>query len=695
MRRVLYVLTLAALATSSPVQAQNRATRTIGFEADCNNATLNTGLSGLGYKTIAPDLFAPCGLALISSAASAGGGPQIHNPPFDATFPIDGIDGELVLAGAPDSGFATGPITLTFSPAINEVSIRVLDLDVVAGLRVQVFNGSTLLNDQSPVADAQGITSFSFVTPQPSSGPIVAIERVVLTYTPGFFDTWYVDRLRYNSWSCGDGEIEAGAAEACDDTNAIQCDGCNNSCKTSTPGCLAGTVCVPNGAIPAGSFGCAVCNTSLGAPGTEKLPTSAANLTACDDGLFCTVGEQCNGAGSCLGAARDCADAAACTNDQCNEASNRCDNTLVTDGCVIGGASCVGPGAVNPSNRCQTCAPLVSTTSYSNRAQGSQCGSPSCSGGSLTPAPMCDASGSCQSQTPVSCNGSACVSPVSCTGMCTVDLECQLGFYCAPDGSCKPKAPPGGPCTGSGQCTTGFCSDGVCCNSACDGTCEACGLAGKLGICSPYAPGTDPQMECLPGQFCGGGRACVIDTKPTGQACTDNRSCQSGHCADGVCCNAACDRSCESCALKGAEGSCTPHAVGTDPELECGEARFCAEPGVCVAPELPNGEVCTSNAFCKSGYCADGVCCDGACGGACAACNLKGNIGMCTPYGAGTDPEQECSGGAVCDGVDRCVGFETRGNGLCTMVAARTDDGVGLGLLGLGVLGLLIRRRKR
>src|SRR5687767_14942542 len=113
-----FLASLALLLTTSAAQAQNRLTRTIGFEADCAGATLNTGLSSFGYKTIAPDLFAPCGLALISSAASAGGGPQIHNPPF-AGFPIDGMDDELVLAGAPDTGLATGPITLTFSPPIN------------------------------------------------------------------------------------------------------------------------------------------------------------------------------------------------------------------------------------------------------------------------------------------------------------------------------------------------------------------------------------------------------------------------------------------------------------------------------------------------------------------------------------------------------------------------------------------------
>ena len=45
-------------------------------------------------------------------------------------------------------------------------------------------------------------------------------------------------------------------------------------------------------------------------------------------------------------------------------------------------------------------------------------------------------------------------------------------------------------CTGNSQCATGFCTNGVCCDTACNGGCGACNLAGKVGTCSPVAVNT-------------------------------------------------------------------------------------------------------------------------------------------------------------------------------------------------------------
>ena len=56
--------------------------------------------------------------------------------------------------------------------------------------------------------------------------------------------------------------------------------------------------------------------------------------------------------------------------------------------------------------------------------------------------------------------------------------------------------PLGAPCTGSAQCLSGFCVDGVCCTSSCTGTCMACNVAGSLGTCAPVPDRTDPAAEC-------------------------------------------------------------------------------------------------------------------------------------------------------------------------------------------------------
>ncbi len=61
---------------------------------------------------------------------------------------------------------------------------------------------------------------------------------------------------------------------------------------------------------------------------------------------------------------------------------------------------------------------------------------------------------------------------------------------------------------------------------------------------------------------------------PNGTPCAHDSDCtsatESGHCADGVCCDSACTGVCESCNLTGTVGTCTAIAANTDPDGECG-----------------------------------------------------------------------------------------------------------------------------
>ena len=62
-----------------------------------------------------------------------------------------------------------------------------------------------------------------------------------------------------------------------------------------------------------------------------KDPTPYEGL-ACDDGLFCNVGETCQ-SGTCTGgSARDCSDSEECTYDNCNEELDQCENPDKPDG---------------------------------------------------------------------------------------------------------------------------------------------------------------------------------------------------------------------------------------------------------------------------------------------------------------------------------------------------------------------------
>ena len=160
-----------------------------------------------------------------------------------------------------------------------------------------------------------------------------------------------------------------------------------------------------------------------------------------------------------------------------------------------------------------------------------------------------------------------------------------------------------------------------------------------------------------------------------------------------MCCNAACDRSCEACDLVDSLGVCTPYLAGTDPEMECPNAQLCAAPGVCSPENRPNGTECTADAYCASGHCADGVCCDLACDGMCEACNSTDQPGVCVAFAAGTDPANECPGDAVCSGERSCVSYETRGNGLCSVRFG--GRGSAPSLAGLLALCALLRARRR
>jgi hypothetical protein len=76
----------------------------------------------------------------------------------------------------------------------------------------------------------------------------------------------------------------------------------------------------------------------------------------------------------------------------------------------------------------------------------------------------------------------------------------------------------------------------------------------------------------------------VVDTgtpneppKVTGivQRCQSNDQCSGGVCVEGICCDRACDGTCESCLMPFAPGKCTPVPLGLDPKGQCGAAGSC------------------------------------------------------------------------------------------------------------------------
>jgi hypothetical protein len=229
--------------------------------------------------------------------------------------------------------------------------------------------------------------------------------------------------------------------------------------------------------------------------GTASSACGAGGATcaSCDDRMFCTL-DSC-AAGRCSSAASPtiCNDGMSCTADTCNEATDSCTFTFV-GGCIIGGM-CVGSGTTNPTYPCQVCDPDRSATDWSARPEGSDCGGAICVAGRIRER-SCSATGLCEFTSMTRCPTMACADSTTCAPPCDAST-CEEGEWCNPTlMRCEPIGTAGDPCTAPMGCDNGMCVDGFCCDSACEGTCESCGLEGLEGACSPIAAGMDPDEEC-------------------------------------------------------------------------------------------------------------------------------------------------------------------------------------------------------
>jgi hypothetical protein len=81
------------------------------------------------------------------------------------------------------------------------------------------------------------------------------------------------------------------------------------------------------------------------------------------------------------------------------------------------------------------------------------------------------------------------------------ESECSNGATCNGAGACGAPPPPnlanGQLCNAGTQCASGFCVDGVCCNSKCDQPCYACGTGRCLTVHN-----TEDIPQCSSGHTC-------------------------------------------------------------------------------------------------------------------------------------------------------------------------------------------------
>jgi len=342
---------------------------------------------------------------------------------------------------------------------------------------------------------------------------------------------------------CSSGRCVDGVC--CDSPCTEQCLACDVPGKLGT--CSPVSLGVPHGTRPScAPYACL----------DGKCATSCATLGACATGYYCAAGT------SCVAARKDgeaCATDDVCTSKHCVDGyccGSACDGQCVA--CDVAGklGTCTGVDGV-PHGKRASCAPYA-------------CSATTAGGG--------------------------------CVGACTKDSECDAASTCDAT-KCVPRKDLGVACTASTQCKSGTCVDGVCCNRACDGQCEACDVAGSVGTCGPVngePHGARTKCSDGAGEVCRA-RACDGAKDPT--RCTGFAKGTTDACKAAVC---EADRFTPSSTCSGAGAcvdkdtiSCRPFACDASGcltsctvDTQCSSGFFCRA-GACVPREGLN--VCTTD----------------------------------------------------------------------------------------------------
>jgi cysteine-rich repeat protein len=232
--------------------------------------------------------------------------------------------------------------------------------------------------------------------------------------------------------TCGNGVVEW--PETCDDHGTASCDGCSRYCRLES--CDDANVCTSDSCDP--TFGCRYMNVPDGTP--------------CPDGLVCDGDEHCI-AGVCVpGVSPNCDDHNPCTADPCVEptgcthpptpAGSACSDS---NACTVGDA-CDGAGT------CRSTGPLVCD-------DGKECTTDTCNTQSgcvfTNRAGNCtDDGNACTSDV---CSAGLCTHPNRANG-----TACNDGLFCTVNDTCQNGTCAAGParnCADTNACTTDRCDE--------------------------------------------------------------------------------------------------------------------------------------------------------------------------------------------------------------------------------------------
>jgi len=322
----------------------------------------------------------------------------------------------------------------------------------------------------------------------------------------------------------------------CDDGNPCTTDSCDLGVCTHQPrpdgsNCDDGLWCTVGDSCQSGACGgtprdCSsladACHDASCDEGEDSCQqTVRPDGTICDDGLFCTVDDSCQG-GVCSGVARDCSALAdACHDGVCNDDADACqavnkpddtscdDGVFCTDPDTCQGGLCSGPARdCDDGDDCtiDTCSEAQQLCQHQLNPQGSE-GEPG--------------QAVCLDGADNDCDGLTDLDDPDCSN-CGNDSDCDDGNPCTADscslGLChNDDVADGTPCSDGAWCTVNdSCSSGLCIGQARD--CSAAADACHDGVCDEDAD------------------ACQSQQRPDGSPCDDGLWCTvSEQCQDGLC----------------------------------------------------------------------------------------------------------------------------------------------------------------
>ena len=244
-------------------------------------------------------------------------------------------------------------------------------------------------------------------------------------------------------------------------------------------------------------------------------------------------------------------------------------------------------------------------------------------------------------------------------------------------------------CHADTECSSAHCADGVCCESACNGTCETCNLnAATAGTCQAIPSGMDPDKECVmvpadagPGNATDanstsddgaiasdGGSTTDAASAPDAPGGSGDASSEGGESDDGA------------STVTADSGINLPEGGVTSSDKSCAGAcngqRACAYPDntktcgtqFCNSPSQAAGFVCNGAGSCTLGLqsCTDYSCAGSACGTSCAQTSDCVDTHYCD------GPQHKCQP-KLGNGIPCALGNQCQ-SGFCTEGVCCTSD---------------------